>query len=509
MKKDAHTNYLFVLVAASAVGKSVLINQLCKENLWQKADKYSTRDNRGIDDDVVKIDEYSIENYHDEKYKAKIKLSRIKRLFEICGQGKGVVYYKNDNTYGVNVIDIKKGLEKSHLAVIISDFHVIDMLKQTLGNRIKVMYIASTMDEKVLFQRFKEREKEKYQKSLKEMTFIINDIQNKVENLLSAIKLQNTDEIDDIIRNINEEWTTKQSNYETIKTRSSNIRMLYNRYIDNISKIDYVILNTRNNDEEYMFKQARNILNNVKPKRKIKRTTPPIFMVCAAKSSGKATLMEIIGDIGAVHNNITKTTKFATRDAQDTDGRDGMVAIGEKGNFKKSMEGLFNIQIKNKKNNIWEWKFMKRPTKYAVCHREIDINNKEKKIAQIFISNMGQIDYAREKYSENIVVLYLHATHEAKTEEHIQKKQKNKLLKEIKNSNPNFTDMQVEEVFYNEKKKQKKFNKKVEEDKKEIRDVHDAFCEHNIYIDHVLLNTGTRDDLVEQMTNIINYYTKK
>ena len=508
MKEATPSNYLFVLVAASAVGKSVLVNKLCDEGLWLKANKYSTRDNRGQEDDVVKIDDQSINDSSDEETKTKIRLSRMENLVNICGQGRGVVYYKNDNIYGVSISEIQEGLKKSHLAVIISDFHVIDKLREKLGNRIKVMYIASTIDEKVLFQRFKEREKDKYQEELKKMTEIIGGIQDKVVKLSSAIRLQYVSKVDDIIRNINEKWNTNLSSYETVKTRSFNIRMLYNRYIDNISKIDYAILNTRNQDEEYMFKQARNILKNVKPKREIQLTKPPIFMVCAAKSSGKKTLMEIIGDIGDVHSNIVKTTKFGTRDREDTDGRD-MIAIGEGADFKEHMEKRFEMQIRDGEGgDIWKWGFMQRPTEYAVCHKEIKLNE-EKNIAQFFISNMGQIDYAREKYSENIVVLYLHATHETKTEEHIQKKQKNKLLKEIKNTNPNFTDIQVEEIFYNDKKIQEKFNKKVEEDKEEIMNVHDAFCEHNTNIDHVLLNTGTREDLIEQMTNLINYYTKK
>lgn len=44
---------------------------------------------------------------------------------------------------------------------------------------------------------------------------------------------------------------------------------------------------------------------------------------------------------------------------------------------------------------------------------------------------------------------------------------------------------------------------------KEIKAVHDSFVQHNYQINHVLLNTGTKEDLVEQMRNLISYYTQQ
>jgi len=177
MKEEVQSNYLFILVAASAVGKSVLVNKLCEEGLWQKAPKYSTRNNRDTeekqDDDVLKIDDDIIDenkNISDEqKHKnTKIRLARMSELTELCSHKKGVVYYKNDNIYGVSVLEILERLEQSHLSVIISDFHAIDKLKKDkrLENRIKVLYLASTIDEKLLFARFKERENKQYQEDL-------------------------------------------------------------------------------------------------------------------------------------------------------------------------------------------------------------------------------------------------------------------------------------------------------------------------------------------------------
>jgi guanylate kinase len=501
MSSNNQSYYLFVLVAASAVGKSVLVNKMCEEGLWQKASKYSTRDYRGIDDDVVKIDEESIKSVENPEEKSKIRAARMKQLIEICGCGKGKVYYKNGNIYGVSIMEIVEGLKSSHLSIILSDFKVIEELKKDirLQGRIKVMYLASTIDERELLKRYKEREKTEFPDANKTIK-TINQIQNMSSILLSAGRLKYLTKIEETLPLLNEEWNQYVPYFDTIKTRATNIRMLYNRYIDNIALIDYVILNFY--DLEYIYKQARNILNNIQSKRDI--INPPIFMVCAANSSGKATLMEIVGDIGAVHENIVVTTKYAKRDNRPTDGRDGMIAIGRNEKFKDFMENKVNCTIEEK--DIWEWGFKQRPTKYAVCHKEISNNLKDKK-AQIFISNMGEIENARRFYANNIVVLYLHATHATETKKHITSKRKFELEEEIKNQHNTYSAEDIKYEFENNMIVQERFNKIVATDEKEIEEVHNDFCDHNINIDHVLLNTGTREDLIEQMTNLINYYS--
>jgi len=498
MSHNNKSNYLFVLVAASAVGKSVLVNKLCEEGLWSKASKYSTRDNRGSDDDVVKIDDYSIWETETNGQKTEIRCSRVNKLIEICGGGNGIVYYKNDNIYGVSITEIVEGLKKSHLSVIISDFRVIEELKKDdrLKGRVKIMYVASTIDEKELLKRYSERER---------TAFIniktINQIQDMSLLLLSAGRLNYLTKIEEILLSLREELGKHVPYFDTIMERVNNIRLLYNRYIDNIALIDYVILNFY--DLDYMFKQARNILNNIQSKRNI--SNPPIFMVCSAISSGKASLMEIVGDMGAINNNIVVTTKYATRDMRPTDGRDGMIAIGEKGNFKNVIEKKIGFPIE--KEDIWEWSFKERTVKYAVCHKEIKQNIKNGK-AQIFISNMGEIENARKFYPDNIVVLYLHATHETATKKHIEAKRRFELETEIKKRHSNYSIEEIKYEFENNNEIQEALQRNIANDFKEIETVHNDFSNNSINIDHVLLNTGTRENLIEQITNLINHYSK-
>lgn len=531
MSNKKHSNYLFVLVAASAVGKGTLVNKLCEEGLWSKANKYSTRDYRDTDkpienDDIIpfddeKIDDLSVHNLDDKKKKTEIRETRMKKLIEICGDKKGIVYYRNGNIYGINVDEIVEGLKKSHLSVVISDFKVIEELKKIgeLKECIKVMYIASTIDERELLKRYKARQKTELSGFDVDKTIkTISQIQSMSSILLSAGRLQYITKIEETLPLINDEWNQYVPYFDTIKNRATNIRMLYNRYIDNIALIDYVILNFYG--LEYMFKQARNILKNIQPKRE--KPISPIFMVCAAKSSGKATLMEIIGDMGEVHDNIVITTKYANRDSQPhTDGRDGMIAFGKDKDFRseiekhlkeKSLEDKYlkhvKFPIKDADTDIWKWNFKDRPTTYAVCRKEIKCYLGEK--AQIFISNMGEIKRAREYYEKDIVVLYLHATHATETQKHIEEKRLRELAKKRGDlTGKDYSRYKIDDLkeeFKDDKTIQNDLKLLVKNDTREIISTHRDFRFHNISIDHVLLNTGTREDLVEQMTNLIKYY---
>lgn len=486
-------NFLYILVAASATGKGVLLNQMTKEGFWIKAPKYSTRDNRGIDDDIISIDSKDILNINEKE----IRIARIQYLRNICGKGKGIVYYKNNNIYGIDIDDICHKLSSHTIAIIISDFHVIKKLKNDnrLLGKIKVVYLASSIDERELLDRYKKREGIDFLTHSNNTEKIAHKINEMSSILLSASRLKYLSKIEQVLPLLNEQWNNYLPYFDTIKTRSFNIRMLYNRYIDNIHEIDYVILNFY--DLEFMFQQMRNILMHPKSKRKV--NTPPVFMVCAATSSGKATLMEIVGDLGNINNNIVITKKYAKRASRSTDGRDGMIAIEKDGNFNKF--------IHNSKD-IWKWSFHNSTTEYAVDHSEIR-NNINNGIAQIFISNMEQIQSAKRFYQDNIVVLYLHATHETKTTEHIERKRCEEILNrvnQLQDNKNNSLDYLLKKIR-EDSDLYSAFCDAVKNDKEEIKSVHNAFLSYNINIDHVLLNTGTREDLVEQMINLINYYT--
>lgn len=501
MATTKEKNFFYILVAASAVGKSALMSQMIKEKLWVGVPKYSTRDVRyseGEIDDVVPIDNFQLKGLS-EIEAAKLRLERITKLKELCGGNKGVVYYKNSNFYGIQIEEVIKKLKNNNVVAIISDFHVIKSLKNNhkLQGKVRVLYIASTIDERELLKRFKSREAIKFDTDSDSKRAAIKNIQSLCSVLGSATRISYMDRIEEVMPLLNEEWNNILPYFETIKTRGANIRMLYNQYIENIALIDYPILNFY--DLEYMFCQVRNIINNEKDLRK--KEYPPVFMVCAAPSSGKATLMEIVGDLGEVNGNIRITHKYAKRAYRErTDGRDGMVAIEENGHFSEHITD---------KNNIWRWQFHKNDkkregTEYAVDRLEIE-NNISEGIAQIFISNMSQIETARKYYPNNMVVLYLHATHETETKNHITEKCRLDAIKKIIKDRK-CTEEEAKEMLRCNDLYQKGLNDDIQKKLAEIRQVHNSFLEYNHQIDHVLLNTGTREDLVAQMNNLINFY---
>lgn len=507
--------YFYIIVGASATGKGALMDQLIKEKKWVKATKYSTRSYRGENDDIAKIGNerlFDLEkreselksqienplNQYDESLKWElfdiqnsIREERLNIINEYCGEGSGYVYFLNGNFYGIQTSGIFEKLKENNVVVVCSDFNIIAKLKKdkTLSPYVRVIYIASTIDERELLRRYKSRETITFDGIQEES---ILNIENISSTLASAGRLKYYSKMEEIIPLLNEQWNEVLPYFETIKTRATNIRLLYNRYIDHIDIIDCPILNFY--DLEYMFTQQRNYINF--GYKKTKKSSPPIFMVCAAPSAGKATLMSIVGGLGQVNNNIVITKKYAKRAKRPTDGRDGMVAIGKEGNFLD--------YIKDPKD-VWSWSFHGGKTEYAVDIAEIK-NNIAKGKAQIFISNIGQIERARELFPQNIVVLYLHATHESATKKHIKEKRKSEIILSIQKKYGE-SIKEASNIFEQNIQYTKELDDLVEKDIQEIKEIHYSYCENNYLIDHVLLNTGTNNDLIEQMINLINAYT--
>lgn len=507
-------NCFYIIVGASATGKGILMEQLCKEGLWQKATKYSTRSYRGSSDDIVKISNANLESLEKQEMSLKtridsssgkyddtlkwelfsiqnaIKEERLNVINQFCGNNKGVVYFLNGNYYGIQTDNILAMLENNNVVVVCSDFHVIDKLKKddALSPRIRIVYIASTIDERELLRRYKSREDVTLNGIPDEL---ISNIEGLSSVLAAAGRLKYLTKIEEVMPLLNEQWNSILPYFETIKTRATNIRLLYNRYIDHIQDIDCPILNFY--DVDYMFEQQRNYIRNSSIRKSKK--SPPVFMVCAAPSAGKATLMSIVGGLGKVNNNIVITTKYAKRDKRPTDGRDGMVSIGKNGRFEDYISDP---------QNIWSWSFHNSATEYAVDIGEIK-KNIAKGLAQIFISNMGQISRARFLFPDNLVILYLHATHETATKRHIEEKRKSDILSGIQIRN-NCSIEEAIDVFETNNSYKDSVSSMVQNDLSEIKDIHYQYKDCNYEIDHVLLNTGTNNDLIEQMVNLINSY---
>lgn len=537
-------NCLYILVAPSAVGKSALLHKLKHEisadgrPFWQAINKYSTRDCRGIDaetgieDDVVNIDDRSndlinarrdfeqikqqdlssVEAQIDYKTKLDLLISkRFQYIEEYCrdtgDERKGIVYHLNTNLYAFNFQEIITCLQSNNGVIICSDFDTIRMLKNNpvFGEFIRVVYIASSMDEQVLLKRYKNRvgsEEQNFSISQDKL----NLIENYINLILSAARIGHYEKIEQTVPLLNETWNSMLKYYSTICNRKEKIRLLFNQYIENISVIDHVILNFY--DLEYMYEQMRQVISQKDGiSSTIAKVKCPIFMVCAAPSSGKGTLMEIVSDLGKVNGNLVQIKKYAKRAANPlTDRRDGMIPIGADGKFEDYIKEEF----------IWKWTGHKKTSKtqvstekeYAVDLNEIRSNMYANK-CQIFISNFDEIEKARTLFPNNLVVLYLHATHDTETRKHIERKRQMEIRKSIQHKLPHGSELSDNEitVIFNEPSNYEMYKKRVEADLSEIKSTHYQYIKHIAQVDYVLLNTGTQDDLISQMLKILKNYT--
>lgn len=102
----------------------------------------------------------------------------------------------------------------------------------------------------------------------------------------------------------------------------------------------------------------------------------------------------------------------------------------------------------------------------------------------------------------------MHATHETETKKHIRAKSINDIEEKIMKEK-NYSKEEAEQYRLSNHMYKKIAETYVDEKMREIKSVHESFLKHNHQIDHVLLNTGTKEDLVEQMRNLIVYYTNQ
>lgn len=429
---------LFVITGASGCGKTTLLNNLMASNEVDvdKAPKYSSRAIRDDSDDIIHDPNITRDKYD-------------------------LVYKLNGKTYGIKIDELKtKILEDKHLLIILSDIRVISRLKKELGSTVITWYISSAIDQTSIAKIQAERYKGK---------FLLTDeesykLYRQYLKLSSSAQLRNWDRLFDSMGELIESWDKYIPEKNSTEVRKNKIRDFHKTYIDKITIFDHVILNHNLRDPKEMSMQAINIIRSYNQSRKVvHKKNPIVFIVSAASGSGKGMLMESIREvIGLEHISIV--TKQAKRDPKDNDRLDGMVAIGEKGEFSPD----FNLT----------WHFHKGEhhpgTEYAVSEKEIKDNLRKKK-PQILISNMQQISRFKRLLGDHAVFLYLHATR---------------------------SNEEIRSFQYSKCKTIKEADQRISE----IEDVHKGYIKYINEFDHVLLNTAFPEDLYEQMFALIDYY---
>jgi guanylate kinase len=420
------TGHLYILCGPSGCGKTTLLNALVELGYAEKAPKYSERPWRGETDDVIHVDD--IEQ-------------------TTCN----VLYVINDNRYGIDSGELRDALNSGRtLGVILSDLRVVRRLKQELGGLTRAIYIASPISEQALEKINVERygfvpTSEQRQTLEKEFA-----------RLRGAARIEAWDRVADAMSNLLFSWQDVLPEAKSLRVRATKIRQFHNRYIDNIALFDHVVLNF--STRETFIRQGTAILRSTRPiADKSSRPHPIVFMVCAPPGAGKGTLMENLNIMG--RDAVRIVTKMAKRAPEETDKRDGMIALGEEGLIPSDFD--------------WRW-FFHGTTEYAVSRKEIESNIASGR-PQIFISNMSQIEAARSYLGDRVVLLYLHSTlSEGERRAHfVRKLGKEKADARVKSAEQVFAD----------------------------------YVENIAAFDHVLLNTTFPEDLYDQMFRLLEYYS--
>lgn len=483
-------NKLYFIFGASGSGKTTLLqNIVYKLKLCGSVQKYSTRNERADeiwhDGTVIKDDAKHLEQHEIEKK---------------CD----VIYESNGYQYGFDSKEVAKALLNQDIVVVLSDVRAIKVLKEKVGNygfSSKVIYLSSKMDSPNEFiatwqKRIDDSENKKINNN--EITYEQSKINKEklITKLLSANDifvndLKNNNQIIPLTFNHCSYLKQLLPESSTYNKREEKIRLMYTRYIHNITLFDYVILNYSTVDD--MLRQAENIITFNKSHTSKKRPKGPvIFMICASPKSGKGTLMQNLNIMGA--SKIQITPKYASKNPPKTNEeilntkRDGMVMKGE--------DWFNKIFHDEESSEYWKWRFHQDAnnpagTAYAVKIEQI-INRLKNGISQVFTSNFIQVERLRkDKKLQNtlkgvhgkIVVVYLHRVRDDKT-----------LDEQFRiNYDDSISDVQ--------KKKVRKL---------EVNKVYQQYINNITSVDHVIINPSYltySEDIHDQMMTLIELYS--
>jgi guanylate kinase len=465
------TPHLYILSGASGCGKTTLLNSIAAhdeknidaETRAIRAPKFSerpTRNKKGEIDDIISVPEIQLGEFD-------------------------IAYVINNVKYGIKLEPIRQLLEKGlNPFLIISDFRVVRELKSIFKSQAKALYISSAIDSERLRRIQRER-----------LGFSPTDEQKNVlayhfARTSAATRLNWWDRVSECMEELETDWHAYATDSRSTEIRAQKIRAFHIRYIEHVPMFDHVILNYSEDNPQEMTEQAKCLIKSLDTVEKFKtKKKPPIFVVAAASGAGKGTLMEMLNFIG--RDKVRITSKLAKRVPKEEDKRDGMIAL-----LRTSKDPIpelpewwtsdMNEQgLRGEFPDIYDlrWEFHKnsetatKGTYYAVSSTEIQRNIDEGK-AQILVSNMDQFEIFRQRWSENVVFIYLH-----------------RLISEHENRifQKNKWEDNVMEAEARIAEKQK---------------VHLSYIQNIAQFDHVLLNTNFQEDLYDQMFRLLEFYAQ-
>ncbi|MCP3957993.1 MAG: hypothetical protein GY719_09085 [bacterium] len=251
-----------------------------------------------------------------------------------------------------------------------------------------------------------------------------------------------------------------------VRAKTINLRLRHRQYVDNIALYDHVLLNT--SSRRVLLKQAKSVI------RLYDRMDAPsampgfganvLFLLCAPPGSGKATISRILEDFGG--KLIENLHKEVDRVKRENDGKE-IVPLGELDDGREK-RGI----IKEVRRDLT---YISNGSRYGIQCDEIWEKFSEGKV-QLVITNMKAIARFRRRFGPIVVPVYVYTP-----------KSEQELL----------------EYFTEEKKLCRRL---AAERVKQVERVFLEFVDKIAMFRHVILNTATRDDIADQMLNLLEHY---
>jgi guanylate kinase len=182
---------------------------------------------------------------------------------------------------------------------------------------------------------------------------------------------------------------------------------------------------------------------------------PKIFVICGTPGSGKDILIKAINDLGKHHAIIVP--KHTTRKRRTDDGNE-MICSDDKNYDMSACEIVYDNY----------------EDKYGINVSQIWAAMLEKSSQVLVVSNIEAINSLKKIFSTNLIFVYVHS------------------------------EMSADD--FGKSQKSEKVDAYTEKRLKKYRDAFEIFLRNYNFFKHVLIYSGSQEDLIDQIFRLLNYY---
>jgi len=429
-------NKLFIVCGAAGSGKSTLARLVVDDfpNRIELYKKYTTRKARE-NDDCRSI--------------AKIEIGDFDLAYEAMG-----------NKYGISVSEILAILESGKDVILpTTDFRATERLKYFFQDQCTALCVVTTVDTNKFDQIHKDRYG--FEPSNKQRLRMTKHF----SRMFSATKLDDWHAVYEHSTKISELVSASIPDSEGLEIRKTKIRNFQTRLFEKPSIFDHLILNYREGYPSDMLTQFQCVITEAKQKEQ-KKEAPILFVISSASGHGKGKLAEALRIIAP--KEILVVEKEAKRDPKKNDKADGLIPIGEDGEFSKD----FTFTFFSHRTEDYEG------TEYAFDIEKVKTNLKNNK-SQILVANSlansELYERLRTEFHDTMIHIYLLRLQ---------------------------TEQELKDYQYENCDTKREAKARI----KQTKDLYQSYVKNLNTVDFVLLNTSFYEDLHNQVFNLLTHH---